>query len=404
MTDLISRPRRPEVPTRDGAAAPAARSLVLTAGIAALASAAISLALCCSLALLGWFLADAGAHGSTPDALRVGAGMWLLALGAHLQVAGLPVGIVPLGLTLMLAVVAWRCGRWAARQGAADSAASVPLAVAVHAGGYTVVAVLLAVTASGYDASLPGAVLGALLLAGLAGGGGIVLGSGWLRDRLADRPAWIAELGLGAVSGALLLLGAGGLLAGTSILLSFNEAATVISRLGLDTGDAVSYAAVVAALSPNVAALGVSWLIGPGFAVGVGTTVSPTAVSLGAVPAFPVLAGLPAEGAPPDWLVAVLAVPALAAAAGAWIAARAGAAGGSGPAPYDLAALRGAGAGLGAGLLVTAVVALAGGSLGTGRLTEIGAPVSEVLVFATGLMSVGGLLGGLGATWWLKRR
>ncbi len=399
MTDLINRPGRSDASASGSAAGSAARSLVISAGIAAVVSSFVSLALCCSLALIGWFLADAGAHGSTPDALAAGAGMWLLALGAGLQVAGLPIGIAPLGLTLMLALVAWRCGRWAARQGAQDPDASVPLAVAAHVGVYTVIAVLLAVTVSDLGASLPRTVLGSFLLAGLAGGGGLAIGSGWVRAWLAGRPAWVGGLGLGAVSGALLLLGVGGLLAGASTLLSFNEAATVISRLGLGTGDALSYAAVVAVTAPNVAAMGAAWLLGPGFAVGVGTTVSPTAVSLGAVPAFPVFAGLPAEGAPPDWLMAVLVVPVLAAGIGAGIAARTGE-----PAPYDLAALRGAAAGFGAGLLVTATIALAGGSLGTGRMTDIGAPVSEVLVFATGLMSVGGLLGGLVATWWRRRR
>ncbi len=401
MTDLISRPRRRDASAPGPEPGRAARSLVVGAGIAAVVSALVSLILCCSLALIGWFLADAGAHGSTPDALRAGVGMWLLALGAGLQVGGIPIGIAPLGLTLMLALVAWRCGRWAARQGADDPDASVPLAIAVHAGVYTVVAVLLAVTASDSGASLPRTVLGALLLAGLAGGGGLAVGSGQARAWLAAGPGWAGGIALGAVSGALLLLGAGGILAGISMLVSFNEAATVISRLGLDAGDALSYAAVVAALAPNVAALGASWLLGPGFAVGVGTTVSPTAVSLGAVPAFPPFAGLPAEGAPPDWLMAALAVPVLAAAVGAWIATRPGS---DEPPPYDLAALRGAGAGFGAGLLVTAVIALAGGSLGTGRMTEIGAPVSEVLVFATGLMSIGGLVGGLAATWWRRRR
>jgi hypothetical protein len=72
--------------------------------------------------------------------------------------------------------------------------------------------------------------------------------------------------------------------------------------------------------------------------------------------------------------------------------------------PHDLAALRGAAAGFGSGLLVTLLVVLAGGPLGTGRMADVGAPVAEVLVFATGLMIVGGMLGAVGRNWWRRRR
>ena len=65
----------------------------------------------------------------------------------------------------------------------------------------------------------------------------------------------------------------------------------------------------MALVAPNLALLGSAYLLGPGFAFGTGTTVSPTAVSLGAVPAFPVLAALPNEGPTPGWLVVLMGVP-----------------------------------------------------------------------------------------------
>ena len=48
-------------------------------------------------------------------------------------------------------------------------------------------------------------------------------------------------------------------------------------------------------------------------------------------------------------------------------------------------------------------IALSGGPMGTGRLADIGAPVGDVLVFATGLMTVGGVIGGLVQAWWHRR-
>jgi hypothetical protein len=155
----------------------------------------------------------------------------------------------------------------------------------------------------------------------------------------------------------------------------------------------------MALVAPNLALLGSAYLLGPGFAIGAGTTVSPSAVSLGAVPAFPALAALPNEGPTPGWLVLLMGVPALAAAIGAGIGRRGGE-----PQPLDLAALRGAAAGFFAGVLITIAISLAGGAAGTGRMSDIGAPAAQTLVFATGLMSVGGLLGGLVSEWWSRRR
>ena len=40
-----------------------------------------------AVAVVGWFLADAGAHGQTTDALRVGADAWLVGNGSGLSVA-----------------------------------------------------------------------------------------------------------------------------------------------------------------------------------------------------------------------------------------------------------------------------------------------------------------------------
>jgi hypothetical protein len=122
---------------------------------------------------------------------------------------------------------------------------------------------------------------------------------------------------------------------------------------------------------------GLSWCSGAGFAVGVGTAVSPFAHSLGPVPAFPLLAALPGSGVP-RWIgVAVLAVPLLAGAlAGRLVLA-------------DLDAqrdeerhpelpgrwrtvLEAAAVGPVCGALVAGLAWLSGGAVGGARLTEVG--------------------------------
>jgi hypothetical protein len=375
------------------------RPLLTASALAGAMAAAIGLVVCMSVALTGWFLADAGAHGDTTDALRVGADAWLVGHGSHLVLSGAPIGISPLAITMLLVLIAFRAGRWAATRSApAADDRVLGGAVATFSCAYVVLAVVTCVLASRSGATpvLGRAVLGALLVSAIAGGIGLAVGSdrGWL-DRC---PRWAVDVVVGGVAGALWLVAAGAALAGVSLLVSFSEAATVMSELHLSVGDALSYTVVMALFAPNAALLGVSYLVGPGFAFGTATTVSPTAVSLGVVPAYPVLAALPGEGPTPGWLVLVMAVPALAAALGAAAMLRR-----NGPLAHDLAAIRGAAAGFAGGILVTVLVAVAGGPLGTGRMADIGAPAMQVLVFATGLMGVGGVLGAVVQNWWLRR-
>jgi hypothetical protein len=388
-------------PRSAAAGVPAAGTPLATrAALAGAAAALIGLVVCMSVALTGWFLADAGSHGDTTDALRVGAVAWLAGHGSRLVLAGAPLGIAPLAVTMMLVLTAFRAGRWAAARSDEDRA-GLPMAAATFTCAYVVVAVVTCVVASqpGATPVLGRAVLGALAVAALAGGCGLAVGGGRHQELVDRLPAWVTDVVTGALASVLWLVAGSAVLVGGSLLLSFNEAATVLSRLHLGVGEALSYTVVMALFAPNAVLLGTAYLVGPGFAFGTGTTVSPTAVSLGVVPAYPVLAALPGEGPTPGWLVLLLGVPVLAAAAGA----------GSGVArrealPHDVAALRGAASGFVAGLLVTLLVALAGGPLGTGRMADVGAPVAEVLVFATGLMSVGGMLGALVRNWWRRRR
>lgn len=396
MSEPTIRIRRgPENPDDPG------RSLSAAAALGGLLAAIVTLVVCMSLALTAWFLADAGSYGDTTDALRVGADAWLMGHGSRLDLAGLPLGIVPLALTMMMVLGAFRSGRWSTRRAVMITEdRMLGVAVTTFVGAYVVVAVVVCVLASesGATPGLGRTVLGAVLLAALAGGSGLASGTGMLDLWIVRTPQWARQLAVGALVSALALLAAGAALAAVSLLFSFNEASSVISTLELSTGDALSLIFVIALLGPNIALLGASYLIGPGFAFGTLTTVSPQAVSLGAVPAIPVLAALPEDGPPAAWLVGLLILPALCAAFGTVRSRRGGE-----PLPLDVAALRGAGTGFVAAVLITVAIALAGGPLGTGRLEEIGAPTAEVLGYSIVAMSLGGLLGGLVQAWWQRR-
>ena len=420
MTDLLNRPsatsssersrgrlsgllpaelfrRRSGPPT----GAPEGRPLTVTAAIAAVGAAGTTMVTFMGLAVIGWFLADAGAHGQTTDALRVGADVWLVGHGAQLTASGVPLGIVPLTVTAVLAVVLFRFGRWAGVTAQpVDDDRTVALAATILTGIYIVVAVVTCVLATQESASpsLGRAILGSMLVAGVAGTLGMGVGTGRLRGWLELVPAWIRAIAYGAAASFLLLVAASAVLVAAALVTGLNEASAVMSELRLGPGDYVMYALATVAVAPNAVLFGSAYLLGPGFAVGTGTVVSPSVVTLGPVPAFPLLAALPGSGPTPEWAMGVLAVPVVVGAVGAVLAQRAYRV----PA-YDSAALRGFGCGFGGALITTLAISLAGGPMGTGRMADIGAPVWEVLVAAVMAMSMGGLVAGVATAWWQRR-
>jgi Family of unknown function (DUF6350) len=384
---------------------PPLRPLAVGAAVAGAVSSSAVLLGCMALGLVGWFASDAGGHGTTRDALRVGTDGWLLAQGAHLNLSTGAVGAtitgIPLGLTLLCLYVAHRLGTWAAATSAVEDTRTLGLGALVLAGVYALVALVCAVLAATPTAEvgLLGSFGGAFLVALVGGGSGLLRGSRDVVDWRARVPETVRAIGSGAVATALLLVAAGSLLLTVALVLDLGSAANVLSRLHTDVSGGLLYTVLVAAVAPNAVLLSGSYLLGPGFAVGTGTIVSPASVALGAVPAFPLLAALPPPGTPPDWLAGLVAAPVVAAVAGAFLMLR------RHPVlSYEAGAGRGLGSGVAGGLLVTVMIALAGGAVGPGRMAGVGAPLLDTLVSATVAMGVGGLFGGIVATWWARRR
>ena len=150
---------------------------------------------------------------------------------------------------------------------------------------------------------------------------------------------------------------------------------------------------------PNAVVFSGSYLLGPGFTVGTHTIVSPAVVTIGALPMFPLLAALPDTGPTPGWTPALVGVAPLVAALGAMRAQRA-----HPTYRWEEGALHGCGGGMLAGALFGLLALLAGGAVGPGRMTDVGPLAGSVLVHAVTAFGIGGLLGGLVATWWQRRR
>lgn len=403
MTDLL-RPAGRRTSAGDGAR-PVGRHLMLSAVLGGLYSAGWTLFVSAAVALAGWFAADAGRYGDTRDAVRVGADAWLLAHGARLRLDTTTVTVLPLGFTVLCAFVAYRVGlRAAARSrvgSTPDDLRPVLSAAAVQAAVYALVALGTAVIAADAraESSLVRALLGGFVLSFLAGGLGLLVGSGQVRPLLARAPETVRTAVSGAVVTVLLVFAAGCFLVFGALVLDFGTAATVLSRLHADGPGGLMYTVVGILFVPNAALLGGSYMLGPGFAVGTGTAVTPTAVVLGPVPAFPLLAALPSDGPTPEWTTALLGVPVLLSLAAVVLAVRL-----TPVERLDVGAMRGLAAGALAAVLFTSLVLLAGGSAGPGRMADVGAPAGSTFLAALVAFGGGGLIGGVLGAWWSSRR
>jgi hypothetical protein len=127
---------------------------------------------------------------------------------------------------------------------------------------------------------------------------------------------------------------------------------------------------------PNAIIWAISFTLGPGFAFGTGTVVAPAGSALGPLPAFPMLAALPAgphPAVPAALSAALLAVPYVAGAFGGLLVAR------SAPAhTLEASALWGFGCGVLTGCVLAAAAGFAGGPLGDGRLAAVGPSAWQV--------------------------
>jgi hypothetical protein len=180
--------------------------------------------------------------------------------------------------------------------------------------------------------------------------------------------------------------------------IDLGAAFNVMSELHTDVGEASLYSGLSLAVLPNAVLFAGSYLLGPGFAVGTATLASPTAVVLGPVPMFPLLAALPDDGHPPAWVAVLMLVPPIVAAYAAGRAHRL-----YPTTRWEDAAVRGCAGGILAGLVVGGLCALAGGSVGPGRMQDVGPLAGQVTLHAVVALGLGALAGSLVATWSYRR-
>ncbi|MFD0337413.1 DUF6350 family protein [Streptomyces sp. NPDC127117] len=349
------------------------------------------------LVLMLW-ISSPTSDSSPGGALHAAAGLWLLAHGAELIRAGTlsgvpaPVGIVPL---LLAVVPVWLVHRAARDVLVPEEGRPVPSeagAFTMVVTGYLLVGAAVAYYGRGGPLSVhPPSLLfpAALVVVGAAAAGvwtaagrpvgpppswaPVSLHEALARGRFREHAGTACRT---AAAGVSVLLGGGALLVAVALMWHAHPAQQSFVQLSGDWAGRVSVFLLALVLVPNAAVWGAAYGLGPGFALGTASTVTPLAFSgRPALPGFPLLAAMPAEGPGTVLNWSAAGVPVAAGATVAWFtvrrAAPPGAAREDAWSPGETA-LTAALAAVGCGAGTAVLAAAAGGPLGTRALAEFG--------------------------------
>lgn len=329
--------------------------------------------------------------GGWSTAAQVTLGTWALAHGVPVTAGTTTLTIVPLGVTLLVLLVAFTLGRRTLRP--------TRLAFGAATGLYAVVAAVVGAVAAPGPLGAAAGFVGGLVVAGLGLGVGLtsrpdVPGVAELLDdataRLAARRGAARAPGSGpsgavalldgvrrglasSVVAVLVLVAVGAVLVAVWGVSGASTLADVMRALDPGAAGGTLLGVTQLALVPNVVVWAVAWLSGAGFAVGGASHYAPSGITQGALPTVPLVAALPGPG----WAntvalgvgVALVVVAGMVAGGYLWRAHAFG--GGTTWGGLATSALATA---LGAGLLVAGLQAVAGGAVGPGLLQQVGAP------------------------------
>ncbi|MBP2704778.1 hypothetical protein JOL79_13240 [Microbispora sp. RL4-1S] len=400
------------------------RPLPVSGMLAAVWTLGVGLAVLTMLTLVGWIAAPRGPFGEgLSGVFRTACQLWLAAHHAGFAIPGGRVGLLPIGLMVLPGALLYRAGLWMARD--ADLRVRMParlpkgtprdlenarrraqLVLIAQAGislaaPYALLAGMIALIARSQATQpfLAEALVSHLVLAFVAGSLATARTIGPWKAMLRLLPERPRSMVVGTAVAVTVLLVAGSLLVLTAIAVNFGEMRGVVDVLSPGFVGGLLLVLVECLYLINAAIWGLSYIAGPGFAVGTGTLVAPTGVKLAAVPALPLLGALPPPGATPSWVMGVIAVPFAAGAVAGVLVAR------TAPTPtLEAAPLWGFACGLTSGAVAGALAALSGGPLGGARLSAVGpSPWEVALSVALEVGVAAGISAGL-ANWWLISR
>ncbi|PPG93389.1 hypothetical protein C5C39_01145 [Rathayibacter sp. AY1F3] len=327
---------------------------------------------------------------------RVAADAWLLGHGADLQAAlapdsalavalpggadAFPVTIAPLAFALLTVLLGARTGRRA--QESPFRAIGVLVAIATY------LAIALLVSLGSADPAATVDPLQGTLLPPLVFALGVLVGAA-LHSARSDEADSLGELAASALDrvpapgpglvlaslrgGALAaagVVGVAAVLVAVLLVVHYTSVVALYESLGAEALGGLALTLGQLAFLPNLVIWAASWLIGPGFALGTGSSVSAAGTLLGPIPSIPVLAALPAGDSAFGFLG--LLVPLLAGFAAGWRLRRGVIEALDGRSLLRWGAAAAGGIGVVGGLLLGLLAWFSAGAAGPGRLAQVG--------------------------------
>jgi hypothetical protein len=207
------------------------------------------------------------------------------------------------------------------------------------------------------------------------------------------------SLAAGVTGATAVLLGSGLLIFLVSLLFHISDMANIYGVLGPGIVGGILLSIVALAYLPNAAIWAVSYAVGPGFAVGAGTSVAPSGVFVGMIPSFPPFAALPSPGPAPLVSLLALIVPFAAGVVGGILTIRA-----LPSAVTEAAPLWGFVCGVLTGGVVAFLAALSGGPVGGQRMAVMGPSAWQTGLMAALEVGVSAAIAAWAANWQLLRR
>ena len=345
---------------------------------------------------------------------RASADTWLIGHGVDMQVTldsvlaasvgapaetAFPVSIAPLGFALLTLLLALRAGRRVGETRYRTLGALASLGTFVLLSAVITVSALypLARPSIGQGVVLPSLVfalgfgIGLLRTARAAGDDAGSSIKDWIADWSPSVRALARTALRGGTAAVAAILAVSGVLAALLIAVNYGQVISLYEGLHAGVVGGLALTLGQLAFMPNLVIYTASWLVGPGFAIGSGSSVSPLSTVLGPVPSVPVLGALPTGdlafgflGIAVPLVVAFLAAALLRSRLVTEL-----------DVEYPLLWLGGTALGMGvtAGVLLGLLAAVAGGAAGPGRLAEVGPDALAVGLVAALEVTVGAALG-----------
>ncbi|WP_236048292.1 cell division protein PerM [Paractinoplanes ovalisporus] len=335
--------------------------------------------------------------GGLLGAAHAGLAGWLLGHGVPIGTSIGSLGLTPLLLSML---VVWRLSRaglhvtravGARRSGSTLRAVSVAFAIALTYSLLGSVCALL-VDGRGTEITAGRAALNFFVIGGGAALVGSLRGTDALRVWAERLPGPVRHGMRTGVMAALFVLAAGAGVTGLSIAIGGGQAADMISAYRTGVAGQAGITLVSLAYGVNGVIWAAAYLLGPGFALGTGSVIRLTEVTVGPLPTLPLLAGLP-NGPMGAAGTLLLALPVAAGLAVGWLLMLRLPRETSWPAVLGSGLLAGPVAGVVLGLLAE----FSGGPLGDGRLATIGPDPWTVGLVATAVLGVSAALGAAAA-------